>query len=122
MIEVIVKFPEWERPPLTANQRLHWRKRAALTKQVRGATLDLTHQFPAMQRIQVQLIWWVNDKRRRDVDNLVPTFKAMCDGLVDAGMVPDDTPEFMDKLMPRIELVDRLVMKQHLELFIKEIA
>ena len=26
----------------------------------------------------------------------------MCDGLVDAGIVPDDTPEFMDKRAPVI--------------------
>ena len=122
MLEIFVKFTDMSRPPLTANQRLHWRKRAVLTRQVRGKTLDLTQIYPAMKRIQVQLVWWVNDNRRRDVDNIVPTFKAMCDGLVDAGIVPDDTPEFMDKLMPQIQFVDRLVMPAHLELFIKEIA
>ena len=121
-MEFVVTFEKWSSPPLTANQRLHWRKRAHLTKQVRGATLDLTQQFPAMRRIQVELTWWVNDNRRRDADNVVPTLKAICDGLVDAGIVPDDTPEFMDKLMPRIQFVDKEIMAACLQLFVRELA
>ena len=38
----------------------------------------------------------------RDSDTIYPTFKAMCDGIVDAGIVPDDTPEYMTKLAPII--------------------
>lgn len=33
-------------------------------------------------------------------DNLVPTLKAAADGLVDAGVVRDDTPDLMTKVMP----------------------
>lgn len=33
----LITFP-YERPPLTANQRMHWRQRAALTKEVRERT------------------------------------------------------------------------------------
>lgn len=36
------------------------------------------------------------------MDNLVPTLKIACDALVDAKIVPDDTPEFMTKYMPVI--------------------
>lgn len=96
---------DWPRPPLNANQRLHWAQKAKLTKRVRAATcwyalakkLDKTRPS-----IIVQLTWVVTDKRRRDSDNIYPTFKAMCDGLVDAGIVPDDTPEYMDKRAPTI--------------------
>ena len=42
------------------------------------------------------------DNRRRDVDNLMPTMKAACDALVDAQLVPDDTPDMMTKHMPII--------------------
>lgn len=93
----------WSRPPLTANQRLHWRKKADLTREVRqwAGVLFRSVQFDTLPVI-VQLDWYVPDKRRRDVDNTVATLKPLCDGLVDAGVVPDDTPEFMDKRMPRI--------------------
>ena len=35
-------------------------------------------------------------------DNLVPTFKALVDGLVDAGVVPDDDDDHVERLMPTI--------------------
>lgn len=99
---VSVETP-WQRPPLTANQRFHWRKKAQLVKEVRqwAGVLFRSTQF-ATTPVIVELTWHVPDKRRRDADNLVPTLKALCDGLVDAGIVPDDTPDLMDKRMPRI--------------------
>jgi len=95
---------DWPRPPLNANQRLHWAQKAKATKRVRAATCwyALATKLKANSRIIVQLTWVVADKRRRDSDNIYPTFKAMCDGLVDAGIVPDDTPEYMDKRAPLI--------------------
>ena len=38
----------------------------------------------------------------RDDENLVATLKPACDGLVDAGVVVDDTPQYMAKEMPVI--------------------
>ena len=98
----VLTFP-WERPPLNANQRLHWAKKASLTKNVRESARLWARKLPKSQRhITVQLVWVVTDRRRRDSDNIYPTFKAMCDGIVDAGIVPDDTPEYMTKLAPII--------------------
>lgn len=61
-----------------------------------------------MQRCQVEVIWCVKDKRRRDADNAAPFAKAIFDGLaadkgVSAHIVADDDPAHMVKLMPRIE-------------------
>jgi Holliday junction resolvase RusA-like endonuclease len=89
-------------PPLTANQRMHWRKKASITKDVRRATSLAAARYPALGKCRVTLTWLVVTNHRRDADNVVPTLKAMCDGLVDAGVVTDDTPDQMDKLMPRI--------------------
>ena len=44
----------------------------------------------------------MKDHRRRDADNLIATLKPFADGLVDAGLTPDDTPSFMTKHMPVI--------------------
>lgn len=93
------------KPPLTANQRFgHWAQRAKLVKQVRheACMRARSHKFPAMGKCAVSLHYRPRDSRRRDADNLVPTLKALCDGLVDAGLVVDDTPEFMTKAMPVI--------------------
>lgn len=110
---------DWPRPPLTANQRYHWRKKADITRKVRRAATLLARDVPSLDKITVELAWIVNTKHRRDVDNLVPTLKALADGLVDADIVPDDTPEFMQKVMPTIRYEPGSV--PHLELTIREL-
>lgn len=102
---------DWPRPPLTANQRMHHMQRARITRDVRTAAGFAFRTFPEVGRVRVELTWVVTDRRRRDVDNIVPTLKAICDGLVDVEIVPDDTPEYMDKIMPRIALGDRACVR-----------
>lgn len=94
---------DWITPPLTENQRLHWRARARVVKDVRAAGRLAFARMRGHRHVEVTLVWVVADRRRRDEDNITPTLKALCDGMVDAGVVPDDTPQFMAKNMPRIE-------------------
>ena len=84
----------------------HWRK----TQNVRtvAARFAQLAGIPALGRCRAQLTWYVLTKTHRDVENLAYTLKSMCDGLVTAGVVPDDTPDLMDKPMPRIIRVDRM--------------
>lgn len=103
---LVVETP-WQRPPLTENQRLHWARKAKLTREIRtwAGVLFRTARFagvPDEHPLTVELTWFVNDRRKRDEENTIPTYKAICDGLVDAGIVPDDTPRYMRKEMPRI--------------------
>lgn len=94
-------------PPLTANQRLHWRRRADLTRTVRHeVAIRAAGKGPLDPPITVCLHYRPRDRRRRDADNLVPTLKACADGLVDARLVDDDTPDLMVKLMPVIHAPD----------------
>ena len=100
----VVHLP-WSAPPLTMNGREHWRVKAKVTAMIRNAAcFVVTHNdLPkGLERITVEMVYRPRDNRRRDADNLVSTFKACCDGIVDAGVVPDDTPDLMVKLMPRI--------------------
>ena len=94
----------WQRPPLHLNDRTHWAAKAKLTAMVRKTawTLARANRVPTLDRCEVTLIWAPPDRRTRDADNLVATLKPLCDGLVDANIVPDDTPWFMVKHMPRI--------------------
>ncbi len=90
-------------PPLSLNDhRMHWAQRAKLTKQLRLIAMTGARSIPDLEKCSVELVWFVNTRHRRDVDNPVPTLKALCDGLVDAEVVPDDTPEYMSKLPVRI--------------------
>ena len=99
-------------PPLTANQRLHFRAERQRTKLIReGVALAArAAKIPKSQHLIVQLHYRPGDNRRRDEDNLYPTMKACCDALargprrdwVGLELVPDDTPRYMTKLGPKI--------------------
>ncbi len=119
----------YSRPPkgLSANDRPHWAAKAKATAAVRELVFALarSERIPTLQRIQVEVIWVVSDKRRRDADNAAPFAKAIFDGLaadrgVSAHIVADDAPEFMTKLMPRIEY--RLDESPHFEVLITDIS
>jgi len=95
----IVRPPSWrlELPAgtflLNDNQRLHYRTKAKHIDTIREASgfAARAARIPALQRIHVFYV--IHPKpglRRRDPGNWSPTAKAAIDGLVDAGIVPDD--------------------------------
>ena len=92
----------WTTPPLSLNYRMHHMQAAKITKDVRAQMHARARSMPTLAKCRVELTWFVNTRTRRDDENPVPTLKALCDGLVDAEVVPDDTAEFMDKRMPSI--------------------
>jgi crossover junction endodeoxyribonuclease RusA len=100
----IIQFDHHRVPPLSLNKTMHWAVRSKITRALRADTKYRARVLgiPPLRRVQAQLVWHVTDSRTRDTDNPVPTLKAMCDGLVDAGIVPDDKPEFMSK--PEVEI------------------
>lgn len=99
---VIIPF-DWPKPPLGLNDRGHWAKRSPVIADVRQAAMLACRSkinrgaLKPGEPVEVTLVWYAPDRTRRDADNPVATLKPICDGLVDAGLVPDDTPEWMDK-------------------------
>lgn len=83
---------------LTSNQRPHWAVRHRKTKYMRGLAKDTAQalRVPALRRARI--VAWVTwpDGRRRDRHNLSPTVKALVDGIVDAGVIPDDSDRYLD--------------------------
>lgn len=105
---IVIGLP-WETPPLNLNNR--WPNEIVKAKAVaevresagwvaKGARLG------TYGRVRVTLHYRPLQRRRRDEDNLVATLKPCCDGLVDAKLVKDDTPEYMVKMMPVIHKPD----------------
>jgi crossover junction endodeoxyribonuclease RusA len=92
------------KPPLTLNQRGSWRVHDGDRKALRreAAARAISMKIPPSGHITTRLNYRAPDRRRRDEDNLIATAKPLWDGLVDASVVPDDTSEFMTKLMPKI--------------------
>lgn len=86
-----------ETDPLSLNKKLHWAVEAKLKKQWRRFSSLSASRFPAFAKVDVTLTWFVVTTRVRDEDNMARLLKCLCDGLVDAGVVPDDSPEYMGK-------------------------
>ena len=89
---------------LNANQRLHWAPKNRITQQIRSDALLLAKaaKIPPLQRIRVDAIYEPPDRRKRDAGNYYPTYKAAIDGLVDAGVCPDDDSKHVDGPYMRI--------------------
>jgi crossover junction endodeoxyribonuclease RusA len=90
--------------PLTANARLHWRRRAEYVKTIRevvAARARHIYRIPPQDHITVGLHYAPGDHLRRDASNLMATQKAAVDGLVGI-VVPDDTARYVTERMPTI--------------------
>lgn len=84
-----------ELPPLelvTSNQRLHYMAKARLMKAIRDSALWLARaqNIPNLQRARIVGELRFPDRRRRDPANWADSAKAATDGLVSAGVLPDD--------------------------------
>jgi len=113
---------DWPKPPLSLNQRLHHMAKAKIVSQLRSEMHARARHIPDLGRCEVRLTWFVNTKARRDDENPVPTLKALCDGLVDAEVVEDDTNEFMVKHMPEIRYVHKSIAPAHFEFEVRQIG
>lgn len=82
----------WPKPPLSLNDRLHWRVKADKVKQARrdAGWAIRAARLPRYQTVHVLLHYRAPDQKRRDLDNMAATLKPVLDALVDAGVIPDD--------------------------------
>lgn len=107
--------------PMNRNgSRKGWRAEAAKVAAVRDtATVLAQRRIPAQARIRVRLDWEVTTRRTRDEDNLVKCMKHLVDGLRIAGVIPDDTRQYVERLMPEINYLPASPSRQaHMRLWI----
>ena len=92
----------------TLNARGHWTKHRAKIKALRelGGIKWREQQHPMMDRASVSIWIQYPDKRRRDVHNDMATAKPLIDGMVSAGMLPDDDHRHLDG--PHLHVADSL--------------
>lgn len=83
--------------PLNANDRLHWAAKSVRTAAWRSHAAAAASQaeIPALQRAHITAYVSLTTNRRSDAHNWYPTAKACVDGLVDAGVIPDDRDEYL---------------------------
>jgi crossover junction endodeoxyribonuclease RusA len=112
------------RPPMSANdqRRAHWQKVRAAKKQVGDAVAWLARQqqIKDVGPAEVSFVWFAPDKRRRDSDSLGPFVKAALDGLVEAGVFPDDHNGWVVKTSMAVVSSD--TRNPRIEISIKEIS
>lgn len=78
---------------LSMNQRMHWAPKADITKQWRTLARHAATKAgtpTGLDRVHVTAHVHKTNNRSYDVHNLLPTMKAVVDGLVDYGLVADD--------------------------------
>ncbi len=100
----VLELPFVQPLNLNSHRRQHWSIKRQDIRQWREATYWLAKAagIPPCERITVQLMYTPPDNRRRDPLNLVAGLKPCEDGLVDAGVIPDDSGKFHTSVMPVI--------------------
>lgn len=83
-----IPAPWW----MSANDRPHWAVKARATHNVRQMTVlkAKAARLPALTVVHVAAWIQYPTAGRADPGNASPTVKAAIDGLVDAGVIPDD--------------------------------
>jgi hypothetical protein len=86
------------RPPLSLNDRMHWRVKAQHVAQLRLLAAHLARNVTPVERAVVTLHYRPRDRRARDAANLHATLKPLTDGLVDAGVLTrGDSSEYVEE-------------------------
>lgn len=102
---------------MSGHARGNWHSKAATTKRMRRdanvEALHITQGNVKYQKAVVSLAFYVGTNRRRDILNLANGCKPMIDGIVDAGIIPDDDWKVMrigaitcelDREHPRVDI------------------
>lgn len=118
---------EWllEFPPglklLSLNGREHWAVRQRKARAIKDAATVLARmaKVPRLDRVSLAVFYDPPVQRRRDHDNLMATYKPVADGIVAAGVVPDD--DIAHVLPPRCEVTSVIVPKGRLRVYVIEV-
>lgn len=84
-------------PFMNSNERKHWTSRSENTAAWRytAGWRVKAAKIPRLEHAWIQVHVSFGDKRRRDPSNYARTAKAIVDGIVDAGVLPDDNPQYV---------------------------
>lgn len=84
-------------PWVNSNDRGKWQKFHGLTQAWRDAACRAANGFPTYrERVRIVITFHKARAGRYDPANLYPTAKAIVDGLVDAGVLEDDSHRYVE--------------------------
>lgn len=103
MLRIELPLPAKE---LSPNARVHWQVRAKATReakeQVIATVLSQRPRGTPLTSATVTVTFVVGDRRRRDLGNYISSAKSYLDGLIDAGIIWDDSWETITEVYPPI--------------------
>jgi crossover junction endodeoxyribonuclease RusA len=99
----------WPPSALSPNARVHWSKKSKMAKEYRRACFDLTIEavssgfsIPKSDKLSLWIDFYPPDRRKRDDDNCISSFKNGRDGLAQALGIDDSKfrthPYVMDQI------------------------
>jgi len=104
---IVITFDDLPYVELRANYHKSnfWAERSSSTKLARQEAyiLGLSYKrflpdFEPVESCEIEEVFTVDNKQRRDIENLMLGCKAFIDGLVDAGILVDDSWKHVRKL------------------------
>ena len=103
-------LPQW-----SLNKRGHWSERAETVKAWRAVAgwTAAGAGIPRLDKASITLVMTPADRRRRDPDGIVGALKPCIDGLVDAGVLADDSWRHVSSVSCRIDTPDRTLSEHH---------
>lgn len=92
------EFTMYASDALNENHRHHWASVASRRRELRrwAAHLAAATRAPRLGRARVTAVVRTSSHGRRDPLNWAPTVKPLLDGLVDAGLLPDDDADHLE--------------------------
>ena len=99
-MKLTIEIPGLPPRECSPNARVFWATKARLTREYRNevslcayAASGGTGAWQPLGHARIVVTFIVPDRRRRDKTNMAASFKAGLDGLVDAGIIKDDSYE-----------------------------
>lgn len=114
----------WDSPPLRSNKRLHHMAEHRIKRDIRQAgfvqakkwMIDNPGTYPLLTLVDITMTWHVPTKHRRDASSGAPTIKSWVDGVVDAGLLHDDSWVWLRSEICRIEYAPGVPMQLTVEI------
>lgn len=106
-----IEIEDWHPTVLAGNNGRppHWAVKAkAIDADVALVRAHVLNKWPRCERAILRVTYIYPRKTRFDVDNLLARLKGVCDGIVAAGILPDDSSEF---LRPEVQVAQEFKRK-----------
>lgn len=104
----VLQLP-YPRPPKRKNMRFgHWSVERRIDAMLGSDAWKLAKaaKIPPLARVDVELVYRPGNNRRQDPDGIAPTLSGLLDGIVLAGVIPDDSGRYVRRTDQRIVLLD----------------